>query len=187
MHTIILSKGTRVKPEPVRNEKILISLQIPLYALRRCHFMSNDTSRHKNQYLQQPPFIVIMIILFCCELIVTNLLLTLHFQFQGAESFLRRWTVVQLLKKLSQFYGTWRFIAMFTRAHNWSPLRVRRIPRIHSHTSSLIRIFALPFHLRLGFTRGLFLLGFTITILYGFLISSMCATCSVNLILLDST
>jgi len=50
---------------------------------------------------------------------------------------------------------------------------------------SVISILILSYHLRLGLPNDLFPSGFPTTILYAFFVSSMRATCTVHLILLD--
>jgi len=79
------------------------------------------------------------------------------------------------------FYGTWRFITVFTTACYWSLSQARWIQFISSHPISLRSILIFSFHLHLG----LFPSCFPTKILYAFLISSMCATCPIHLILLD--
>jgi hypothetical protein len=39
----------------------------------------------------------------------------------GATLLLEKLTVTQLVKKFPTFYGTGRFITVFTRARHWSP------------------------------------------------------------------
>jgi hypothetical protein len=65
---------------------------------------------------------------------------------------------VQLLKTFSAFYGTRKFIAVFTRALYWS-------------LSYLRYILILSIHLRLGLPRGLFPSGLPTNILHAFLFS----------------
>jgi hypothetical protein len=72
-------------------------------------------------------------------------------------SYLRSWAllenlpIVQQLKNFPAFYGTWRFISVFTRALHWSLLWARSIQSIPS-------ILILFTHLRLGLTSGFFFL-----------------------------
>jgi hypothetical protein len=89
----------------------------------------------------------------------------------------------QLLKNFTEFYGTWRFITVFTRALHWPLSWVRSIQFIPSHPISL-RFILLRTHLCLGLPSGLFPSGFPTNILYAFL-SPIPRTCPVPLILLD--
>jgi hypothetical protein len=58
--------------------------------------------------------------------------------------------IVQPLKNFPAFYGTRRFITMFTRALHWSLSWARSIQFIPSHSVSLRSILILSTHLRLG-------------------------------------
>jgi hypothetical protein len=73
---------------------------------------------------------------------------------------LQKLTVTQQVKNISIFYGTRRFITVFTRARHWSLSWVRRIQWKHSKTISLRFILILSFHLHLGLPSGLFPSGF---------------------------
>jgi hypothetical protein len=53
---------------------------------------------------------------------------------------LKNLIVTQLVKKFSVFYGTWRFSAVFTRAHHWSLSWAKWIQSTPLHTVSLICI-----------------------------------------------
>jgi hypothetical protein len=82
-----------------------------------------------------------------------------------AESFLRTYYYTQLLKKSLAFYGTRRFITVFTRAHH------RSLPWAewtHSTPSNPIsaRSILLLSHQCPGLPSGLFPLGFPIKTLY---------------------
>jgi hypothetical protein len=94
---------------------------------------------------------------------------------QHSNSFLWSWalleklSVLQLLKNFPPFYGTRRFITVFTRALHWSLSWAKSIQSI-------------PSHLRLGLPRGLFPSGFPTNILYAFLFSPIRATCHAHLI-----
>jgi hypothetical protein len=79
--------------------------------------------------------------------------------------------VVQLLKKFSGFYGTRRFITVFTRALHWSLSWARLIQSVPPYFISGRSILILSTHLRLGISNGLFPSGFPTNILYAFLFS----------------
>jgi hypothetical protein len=77
--------------------------------------------------------------------------------------------VLQLLKNFPAFYGTRRFITVFTRALHWSLSWTRSIHSIPPRSTSLRSILLLPTHLHLGISSGLFPSGFPTSILYAFL------------------
>jgi hypothetical protein len=79
--------------------------------------------------------------------------------------------IVQLLNKFPAFYGTQRFITVFTRALQWSLSWARSIQCIPSHPISLRSVLILSTHLRLGLSSGLFASGFPTKMLYSFLFS----------------
>jgi hypothetical protein len=64
--------------------------------------------------------------------------------------------IVRPLKKFPAFYGTQRFITVFTRAIHWYLSWARSIQSIPSHPVSLRPILILFTHLRLGLPSGLF-------------------------------
>jgi hypothetical protein len=103
------------------------------------------------------------------------------------EGYSRSWalpkklTIVQLLNKLPAFYGTRRFITVFTRALHWSLSWASPYHPILSLRSILI----LSSHLRLGLPSGPFPSAFPANILYAFLVSPIRATCTAHLILHD--
>jgi len=74
--------------------------------------------------------------------------------------------VIQLVK-FPTCYGTWRFITMFTRAHDWFLYWARCIQST-SHPISLRSILIFSSHLYLGLASGLFHSGFLTLILYAF-------------------
>jgi len=78
------------------------------------------------------------------------------------------------------FYGTWRFIAVFTCPYpepdRWSPC---------PHPNFWISIYISSFHLRLVLPSGLFPSGFPFKTVYTPLLSLIPATCSAYIIILD--
>jgi hypothetical protein len=88
-------------------------------------------------------------------------------------------TTAQELKNFPTFYGTRRFITVFTRV---VPI-LGQIISVHTIQFSLRRILILSTHLRLGLPNGLFPSGFPTIILYEFLFPIR-ATCPAPLILL---
>jgi hypothetical protein len=64
--------------------------------------------------------------------------------------------VAQLLNNFPTFYGTRRFIIVFTGALHWSLSWARSIQPIQSHSISLRSILILSSHLHLRFPSGLF-------------------------------
>jgi hypothetical protein len=91
--------------------------------------------------------------------------------------------IVHLLKNFSTFYGTRRFITVFTRALHWDLSWARSIQSIPHYPISLTFILILSTHLRLGLPSGLFPYGFPTNILYAFLFSLIRATYPAHLIL----
>jgi hypothetical protein len=96
---------------------------------------------------------------------------------------LEKLPTVKPLKKFSAFYGTRRFITVFTRALHWSLSWARSIQFTPSHYIYLRSILILSTHLRLGLPSGLLPSGFPTNILYAFLFSPIRATCPDHLIL----
>lgn len=94
---------------------------------------------------------------------------------------LRQSVVSQLVKKFPSYYGTWRFITLFTKVYHLSYLSwARYIHRIPRFPFSLRSISVFFMYLCLHLSSGLF----TSQTLYVFLFSPMCATCPVHLILI---
>jgi hypothetical protein len=81
--------------------------------------------------------------------------------------------IAQQLKNFSAFYGTRRFIIVFTSALRRSLSCARSIQSIPPHPFSLRSILILSTHLRFGLPSGLFLSGFPTNILYAFLVSNI--------------
>jgi hypothetical protein len=98
---------------------------------------------------------------------------------------LEKLPIVQLLKNFPAFYGTRRFITVFTRVLHWSLSWSRSIQSIPSHPTSLKSILILSTYLRLGLPSGLFPSYFLTNILYAFSFSPIRATWHALLILLD--
>jgi hypothetical protein len=80
---------------------------------------------------------------------------------------------VQLLKNFPAFYGTRKFITVFTRSLPWA----RSIQSIPSHPISLRSILILSTHLRLCLRSSLFPSGFATNILYAVLPHSCYMPC----------
>jgi hypothetical protein len=89
--------------------------------------------------------------------------------------------VAQLRSKFFVFYGSRRFVTVFTRACHWTLSWVSSA----QCTLYLRYILILLSHLHLDFPRHHFLSGFPTKILYEFLISPTRATCPTHLIVLD--
>ena len=94
---------------------------------------------------------------------------------------LEKLTGSQLVKKFPAFYGTRRFITIFTSAHHLSLSGARSIQSIPPHPTSWRYILLLFSHLFLG----LFPSGFPAKTLYTPLLSPIRPTCPAHLILLD--
>ena len=84
-------------------------------------------------------------------------------------------TGLHLVKKLSAFYGTRRFITAFTSARHLSQSWARSIQSIPLHPTSWRPILILSSHLRLSLPSGLFPSGFPTKTLYTPLLSPICA------------
>jgi hypothetical protein len=86
-------------------------------------------------------------------------------------SLLEKLSIVQPFKKFPEFYGTQRFVAVFTRDLHWSLSWASSIQYIPSHTISLRTVLILFTDIRLGLPSGLFPSGFPANILYASLFS----------------
>jgi hypothetical protein len=93
--------------------------------------------------------------------------------------------VAQLLKNFLTFYGTRRFITVFTRLRHWSLSWARWIQSIPHHPISLRYISILPSHLRPGLPSGLFPSGFPTQNTKCIILRPMHATYLVYYIFLD--
>jgi hypothetical protein len=111
-----------------------------------------------------------------------TLLITYLLTYLRSWALLQKLPIVQPLKNVPGFYGTRKFITVFTRALHWSLSWARLIQSIQSHPSSLRSILILSTHLRLGFPSDLSHSGFPTNILYGFFFSRIRATCPAHLI-----
>jgi hypothetical protein len=89
-----------------------------------------------------------------------------------------------LLKNFPIFYENRKFI-LFTRTRHWSLSWIRWIQSISSHPISLRSILILFSYLRIGLLSGPFPSGSPTKTLNEFVFSTMHATCSTHLILLD--
>ena len=100
---------------------------------------------------------------------------------------LEKLTGFQLVKKFPTFYGTRKFITAFTSAPHLSLSWASSIHSIPPHPTSWRSILILSFHLFLGPPSDLFPSDFPTKTVYKHLPSTVRATCSVHLILLDLT
>jgi hypothetical protein len=110
--------------------------------------------------------------------------------FQGAESFFKNPTVVQLVKNCPSFHGIRRFITVYSRASRWSTFSVKSIQSTLSYLIISRSIPPLSSHLCLFLPNDLFPSGFPNKICYAVLLSLgviFCAhliiLCSINLII----
>jgi len=78
------------------------------------------------------------------------------------------WESYNYSVKFPTFYGTWRFITVFTRARHWILSRTRCIQSTPSHPISL-RFILISSHLCLGLPNGLMPTIFSNQDLYSFL------------------
>jgi hypothetical protein len=84
--------------------------------------------------------------------------------------------VVQLLKNFPTFFGTWRFITVFTRVRHRSVSQAWLIQSVPFHPTSSRHILILSSHLRLGLPSGLYPSGSPTKTLYAFVFSRAHAT-----------
>ena len=83
-----------------------------------------------------------------------------HYLLHGAESFLRSYLVLQLIKKFPAFYGTRKFISVLTSARPLSLCWANSIQSPQPFPTSWRSIYILSSHLRLGLPNGHFPSGF---------------------------
>jgi hypothetical protein len=93
--------------------------------------------------------------------------------------------VSEILRNFPTFYGTWRFIIMFTRTLHWSLSWARWIQSIPFHSIYVRPILILSSRLRLCLPNGLVPSVFPTNNLYAFFFYPKCATWHAHLIILD--
>jgi len=98
---------------------------------------------------------------------------------------LEQLTGLQLVKKLTAFHRTQRFITALTSVRHLFLSWTSPIQSIYPHPTSWRSILILSTHLRLSLSSGLFPSGFPTKTLYTPLSSPIRATCPAHLILLD--
>ena len=98
---------------------------------------------------------------------------------------LEKLTGLQLVKKFPAFHGTRMFITALTSVRHLSLSWASPIQSIYPHPTSWSSILILSTHLRRGLPRGFLPSGFPTKTLYTPLSSTIRATCSAHLILLD--
>jgi len=103
------------------------------------------------------------------------------FNYPWSRVLLEKLTVTHLVKEVSAFYGTRRFVTAFTRSRHWSLSWARWIQSTPSHPISLGSIL-MSSRLRLGLPSELFPSDLTAKIFYAFLISPACYIISFSLI-----
>jgi hypothetical protein len=90
---------------------------------------------------------------------------------------LEKQPIVQLLRNFPAYYGTRRFITVFTRALHWSLSWARSIQSIQSHSLSPRSILMLSTHLRPELPSGRFPSVFPTNTLYALILIPIRATC----------
>jgi hypothetical protein len=104
--------------------------------------------------------------------------------YSWSSALLEEPSILQILKNLPVFYGTRKFITVFTKPST-APYPEPDQSNPYHPTLPLRSILILFIHLRLGLPSGLFPSGFRTSILYAFLVSLIHATCPAHLILFD--
>jgi hypothetical protein len=87
-----------------------------------------------------------------------------------------------LIKIFSTYYGTWRFITLFTRSPHFSLSSARWIQFAPSQPISVRLIVTLSSYLCVSLPSGLFPSAFSTITHYVFLFSTLCAKCPTSLI-----
>jgi hypothetical protein len=108
-----------------------------------------------------------------------------HNRMQTIKILLEKLPVAQQLRNFLTFYGTWKFIIMFTRAPHQSLAWARWVQSITPCTSSLRWILILSPYIHLGLPSGLFSSGLPTKTLYAFFFVQMHAAWPAQPILLD--
>jgi len=120
-----------------------------------------------------------------CQYVLTNQPTLTHSLAPYSRVLLEKLIVTKLVKKIPTFYGSKRFIIMFTRAYHWLLSLARCIKSTRLHAISLRSILILSSQLCLCLPGGLFTSGILTNILDAFLVSPTCGICPTPLILPD--
>lgn len=94
-------------------------------------------------------------------------------------------TVVRMAKKFHAFYGTRKFISVFTRSYHWSLSCTTSVQPATWHPVCWRPILILSSQLRLHFSNSLFSSGFPTEIFYASFMTIMHTTCPSHLMFLD--
>jgi hypothetical protein len=159
----------------VRSKLIWISERIVVLVLGRdyanCSLNSTDDIPH--------PFILLFIFFNTWHTTSPKFIFIAH---SWSWALLKKPPIVKLLKNFPEFYGTRRFITVFSRVLHWSLSWARSNQSIPSHPIPQRATLILSTHLCLGLPSGLFPSRFPTNIqnLYSYfplLISSFCVVC----------
>jgi hypothetical protein len=113
---------------------------------KQTHFLIKFMLRIVTQIYQHFTYLLTYLFTYLLNYLLTYLLTYL---LHGAESFLRSWLVLQLVKKFPAFYGTRKFITVLTSARHLSIQSPQHPP------TSRRSILIISSHLRLGLHNGL--------------------------------